>query len=94
MATGKKELAGILAEKTGSTQKQASEFINAFAETITEKLADNDKVQLVGFGTFSTRKRQARQGRNPITGEAISIPSSVAPVFKPGKGLKDSLNSK
>lgn len=94
VSSGKKELAGIIAEKTGSTQKQATEFINVFTEAITEKLATGNKVQLVGFGTFLTRKREARQGRNPVTGEAISIASSVVPVFKPGKGLKDRVNSK
>lgn len=94
MPSGKKELVGIIAEKTGSTQKQTKEFIDAFVETITEKLVTSEKVQLVGFGTFLARKREARQGRSPATGEAISIPSSVVPAFKPGKGLKDSVNNK
>ena len=89
MATGKKELVGIIAEKTGSTQKQATEFIDAFTETVGEKHATGDKVQLVGFGTFMARKREARQGRSPATGEVITIPSSVVPAFKPGKGLKE-----
>ncbi len=94
MAISKKELAAILAERTNSTQKQATEFINVFTNAITEKLASGDKVQLVGFGTFLTRKREAKQGRNPATGETINIPASIAPVFKPGKGLKDRVNSK
>ncbi len=93
VATGKKELVGFLAEKTGATQKQTTEFIDAFTETVGEKLATGEKVQLVGFGTFLTRKSEARQGRNPATGEAISIPSSVVPAFKPGKGLKEKVNS-
>ncbi len=94
MAISKKVLAGILAERTDSTQKQATEFINVFTDAITEKLASGDKVQLVGFGTFLTRKREAKQGRNPATGETINVPASIAPVFKPGKGLKDRVNSK
>ncbi len=60
MSSGKKELAGILAQKTGSTQKQAAEFINVFTDVITEKIAAGEKVQLTGFGTFMTRKREAR----------------------------------
>ena len=91
---GKKELVSTIAKKTGSTEKQTTEFIYAFTETITEILATGEKVQLVGFGTFLTRKREARQGSNPATGKAITIPSSVVPAFKPGKGLKDRVNGK
>ncbi len=94
MSVGKKELTQILSEKTNLTQKEASEFINAFTGAVAEKLAEGEKVQLVGFGTFSTRKRAARQGRSPATGETIDIPASVVPVFKPGKKLKERVNTK
>ncbi|RJX26837.1 MAG: HU family DNA-binding protein [Dethiobacter sp.] len=93
MATaGKVELAKAISQKTGVTQKQVAEFINGFVETVEEKLSEGDKVQLVGFGTFATRKRESREGRKPGTGEKINIPASVVPVFKAGKGLKEKLN--
>ena len=94
MTIGKNEMTSVIAEKTGFTQKQAAQFIDAFTETVTEKLAANEKVQLIGFGTFSTKKSETRQSRNPATGEPITIPAKNTPVFKPGKGLKDILNSK
>jgi len=89
MATGKKELTGMIAEKTEMTKKQAAEFIDAFTDSVSERLAANDRVQLTGFGTFMTRKSKAREGRNPRTGEKMKIPAKTSPVFKPGKGLKD-----
>lgn len=92
MAIGKAELAGIIAEKAGLTQKQAQQFIGAFTETVADKLAAGDKVQLVGFGTFLTRKRESREGRNPATGEKITVPAGVVPAFKAGKKLKERLN--
>ncbi len=92
MSTGKKELAKIISQKTGATQKQAAEFIDTFVETLEEQLAEGEKVQLVGFGTFMTRKRDKREGRNPGTGDKITIPASVVPVFKPGKKLKEKVN--
>ncbi len=92
MATGKVELAKAIAQKVGTTQKQAGEFINSFVETVEEKLSEGEKVQLVGFGTFMTRKRESREGRKPGTGEKINIPASTVPVFKAGKGLKEKLN--
>ncbi len=94
MATGKTELVSILSEKTGSTNKQASQFIDAFLETVSEKLAAGERVQLIGFGTFMTRRSEARQGRNPGTGEKISIPAKTVPAFKPGRGLKDRVNGR
>lgn len=95
MATaGKLELAKSISQKMGITQKQAAEFINSFVETVEEKLSQGDKVQLVGFGTFMTRKREKREGRRPGTNEKIEIPASVVPVFKAGKGLKEKLNNK
>jgi nucleoid DNA-binding protein len=61
-------------------------------ETITAELADGGTVQLIGFGTFVTRKREARTGRNPRTGEAMDIAASTAAAFKPGQKLKDAVN--
>ncbi len=94
MTTGKTELSNIISEKMGTTKKQASQFINAFTETVSEKMAAQERVQLTGFGTFTTRKNAARKGTNPGTGKKINIPAKNAPAFKPGKGLKDSVNKK
>ena len=90
----KAELVGAIAEKTGATKKVAEETLNAFVEVVTEALMNEDKVQLVGFGSFEVRKRAARKGRNPQTKEEIKIPASKAPVFKAGKALKDLVNKK
>lgn len=93
MPTGKRDLVKILSEKTGLAQKQTTQLIDAFIETVGEKLAEGDRVQLMGFGTFMTRKREGREGRKPGTGEKITILASIAPAFKPGKGLKEKVNS-
>jgi DNA-binding protein HU-beta len=85
----KVELIAKVAEKSGLTKKDAELAINSFIETVSEALAQGDKVQLIGFGTFETRKRSARSGRNPQTGEIINIPESVVPAFKPGNKLKE-----
>lgn len=86
----KAELVATLAEKVGSN-KAAEKFINAFVETVTDALLKGDKVQLIGFGTFETRERAAKIGRNPQTGEQIHIDACVVPAFKAGKSLKDAL---
>ena len=85
----KAELIAAIAAKTGDTKKAAEASVNAFVDTVTEALKEGDKVQLVGFGTFETRERAAREGRNPRTKEAITIPASTVPVFKAGKEFKD-----
>ena len=90
--TGKVELAKTIAQKIGVTQKQAAEFINTFIATVEKKLVEGNRVQLVGFGTFLTRRRESREGRKPGTNEKIIIPASTVPVFKAGKSLKDKLN--
>ena len=90
----KSELIAAIAAKTGDTKKGAEASLNAFVETVTESLVKGDKVQLVGLGSFETRKRAARKGRNPQTREEIKIPASKAPVFKAGKALKDTVNKK
>jgi len=89
----KAELIAAVAEKTGSTKKEAELSVNALVTTIEEALKKGEKVQLIGFGTFEVRQRKARQGRNPRKpGEVIKIAASKAPVFKAGKALKDAVN--
>ena len=88
----KSELVAAISTKTGDTKKNSEASLNAMIEVITEALVKEDKVQLVGFGSFEVRKRAARKGRNPQTKEEIKIPASKAPVFKAGKALKDSVN--
>ncbi len=85
----KADLVDHVVSETGMTKKDSEKAINAFFEGITSSLAKGDKVQLVGFGTFEVRERQAREGRNPSTGEKIAIAASKAPAFKAGKALKD-----
>lgn len=86
------ELVDALAAKTGSTKKDAQSNVEALLSIISESLAKGDNVTLVGFGTFETRKRAARTGRNPKTGAELKIAASVTPAFKPGKALKDAVN--
>lgn len=88
----KAELITRMSEKSGLTKKDAEAALKGFIESVTEALEQKDKVQLVGFGTFETRERAEREGRNPRTKETIVIPSSVAPVFKAGKELKEKVN--
>lgn len=88
----KAELVATISEKTGTSKKSTETSLNAFVEIVTEALKKDEKVQLVGFGSFEVRKRAARKGRNPQTKEEIKIPASKAPVFKAGKALKDIVN--
>lgn len=89
----KSELITSMSEKSNLTKKDAESALNAFMETIEEALAAGEKVQLVGFGTFEVRERKAREGRNPRNPEEIiQIPASLAPVFKAGKTLKETVN--
>lgn len=88
----KSDLIFAISEKTNVSKKSAEESINAFVEVVSEALKENEKVQLIGFGTFEVRKRAARKGRNPQTGLDIKIPASNAPVFKAGKALKETVN--
>ena len=87
----KTELVASVAEKAGTTKKDAEKAINALFASVEEALAKKDKVQIIGFGTFEVKARQARKGRNPQTGKEITIPASTTPVFKAGKGLTDSV---
>lgn len=90
----KAELITSVSEKAELTKKDAEKAVNAFLETVTEALTAGDKIQLVGFGTFETRERSARKGRNPQTGAEIEIAASNVPVFKAGKALKDAVAKK
>ena len=88
----KQELVANVAEQASLTKKDAEKAVNALFETIKDALSKDDRVQLIGFGTYEVKTRQARKGRNPQTGQEIKIPASKTPVFKAGKALKDSVN--
>ena len=89
----KSELVQAVAESAEVSKAVATKVIDAVVENITSALAnDGETVTLVGFGTFSTRERSARTGRNPRTGESIKIKAAIVPVFKAGKALKDAVN--
>jgi len=90
----KSELVGVVAESSGLTKADSDKALKCLLETVTTCLKEGDKLSLVGFGTFSTVKRAARKGQNPQTGKKINIPASISPKFKPGKGLKDLVNTK
>ena len=87
----KNELIAAVAERSNLTKKDSEAAVSAMLEAITDALCDGDKVQLVGFGSFEVKKREARVGRNPKTKEAIEIPATKVPVFKAGKLLKDNV---
>ena len=88
----KNELIESVAERTGLAKSDAARAVEAVLGTLTEALKRGDTVALSGFGTFLSKERAARTGRNPRTGESIAIPASRVPSFKAGKGLKDALN--
>lgn len=85
------DLVNSVAENADVTKKEAEKVINAVFDSIEKSLAQGEKVQLVGFGTFEVKERAARTGRNPRTGEEISIPPTRVPSFKPGKSLRESV---
>ena len=87
----KAELINAAAEKAGLSKKDTENALNAALDVISAALAETDKIQLVGFGSFAVKSRAARIGRNPKTKESIEIPASKVPVFKPGKALKDAV---
>ena len=88
----KVELVEAIAEKAGITKADANRSLDAFVEVVKESLAKGDKIALVGFGTFATSKRAAREGRNPQTGATVKIPARTAVAFKAGSALKDAVN--
>lgn len=87
----KTELITAMAERAGLPKKDAEKALAACLDTVAAALARGDRVQLLGFGTFETRNRAARQGRNPATGEPAEIAAARLPVFKAGKALKDAV---
>lgn len=89
----KTELVAAIAEKSELSKKDAEKALKAFSDVVSEELANGGKVQLVGFGTFEVSERAAREGRNPHTGEAMTIAASKTPKFKAGKALKDLVNA-
>jgi DNA-binding protein HU-beta len=90
----KKELVQTIAKEADVTINDADRCLDALTKAITQSLAKNDNVTLVGFGTFQVKDRSAREGRNPKTGETIQIKASKVPSFKAGKTLKDVINKK
>lgn len=88
----KTDLIDAVTEDTGLSKADASRAVDAVFDSIAGALKGGDKVSLVGFGTFLVRERAARQGRNPKTGETITIAAGKSPAFKAGKGLKDAVN--
>ncbi|MGN0489186.1 MAG: HU family DNA-binding protein [Ruminococcus sp.] len=88
----KTELIAAIAEKSGISKKDAEKALSATIEVIIDAVKADDKVQLVGFGTFEQRQRNARTGINPRTGENIEIAASKVPAFKAGKAFKDAIN--
>ena len=79
--------------KTELTKKDATAAVEALFDVVTETLADGERVQVIGFGSFEVRDRAARKGRNPQTGDEIEIPATKVPAFKAGKGLKDAIKN-
>ena len=88
----KTELVAAIAAKAEVSKKDAENVLNAFIDTVGSTLKSGDKIQLVGFGTFETRERAARKGKNPQTGAVIDIPAATVPAFKAGKALKDAVS--
>lgn len=87
----KTDLINNISEKSGLTKKDVESVLNSFLNEVSDALAGGDKVQLIGFGTFETRARSGRVGRNPQTGKSIEIPASKVPAFKAGNKLKDAV---
>ena len=87
----KTELVDAVATQTELSKQDAKKAVEALFETISNTLAQEEKIQLVGFGTFEVRERAERTGRNPQTGEEMTIPASKVPAFKPGKELREAV---
>lgn len=88
----KLEMVESIATKNNMTKKDAEKALNALTESISDALKNGERVMLTGFGTFEARKREERKGRNPQTGEEITIKASTVPVFRAGNSLKEMLN--
>ena len=89
----KADLIDGVASKSGLTKKDATAAVESLFDVVTETLAEGERVQIIGFGSFEVRDRAARKGRNPQTGEEIQIPATKVPAFKAGKGLKDAVKN-
>ena len=89
----KLDLVNAISKETGVSKKVADQALAAVLDSIKEGLKQGEKVSLVGFGTFETRKRAARKGRNPQTGKEMKIAAKTVPAFRPGKALKDTVNA-
>ena len=89
----KSEFISAVSEAAGSSKSEATAHVEAVINVVTNALKSNNEVTLVGFGTFKAKKREARTGRNPRTGESIQIPASKRPKFTVGKALKDAVNN-
>ena len=89
----KAELVAAMADKTELSKKDAEAALKAFTDVVSEELVNGGKIQLVGFGTFEVSERPAREGRNPRTGETMTIAATKTPKFKVGKALKDMVNA-
>jgi len=88
----KNELIAAAAKASGVSKKNTAAVLDALLAQITDAVANGEKVQIMGFGTFETRERGERTSRNPRTGEPVSVPASKSPVFKPGKAFKETVN--
>jgi DNA-binding protein HU-beta len=89
----KAEVAAKLASKIGISNRQSVEAVEVFLECVKNALKEGDRVSLVGFGTFYIKERDARNGRNPRTGDSISIPRKRVATFKPGKALRETVKN-
>lgn len=92
-AMNKTELISAMAEEGELSKNYAEKALNAFLNVVSDELKSGGKVQLIGFGTFEVADRAAKEGRNPATGETMTIPACKVPKFKPGKALKDAVNA-
>ena len=88
----KNEFIDAVAKSADLTKKDSERAVNAIIDVIKDSLRDGDEIRIMGFGTFEVSQRNAKQGRNPRTGEKIDIKASKAPRFRPGKALKDAVN--
>ena len=90
----KADIIRVLADQVGLTRREAAAVLSVVLDGVVEAIRAGEKVELRGFGSFRTRKRQARAGRNPRTGAQVNVPPKVVPYFKPGKQLRETLGGK
>jgi integration host factor subunit beta len=90
----KADIIKVLADQVGLTRREAAEVLSVVLDGVVEAIKDGEKVELRGFGSFRTRTRQARAGRNPRTGAQVQVPPKLVPYFKPGKQLREILGGK